>query len=524
MANLGWQWLFYALGEAGLGVGRVVWPDDEIIEEAERDGLRAIDDDRPAKSADVWFVSVSYENDLVRLAGMLRLAGLSPRAAERRLGDPLIVAGGVAPMLNPEPTTALADVCLLGEGHAALDPFLAYLKDNDPADRDAFLAGLRAVPGAYVGRFYEPRFSDDSRLVAIEPRGGFPERVVVPKEKTVDPQRMRLHLRTPEAAFGDAMLVETGRGCVSRCRFCAAGHLFLPYRPASPPSELPNLGETALGLVGSNISGHPDLDAWLEFAGERRVTLSSIRRGTLSETQWRRLADGGLLSVALAPEAGSERLRAVCNKPASDAEIVADVRLAAEAGIRNIKLYFLVGLPTEQADDLDGIVELTKLCRAAAMEIWRPRGRAGRFVVSVNPFVPKPQTPFQWAAFVEPRELRGRLAKVREGLRRVGNIEMESEPLREATLQAALSIGDRRAGDLAILADSIGKAAALKQWMASQGGRLLRPRELRETLPWDHISVGVKRRYLEKEHNAALAGRVSPPCDLRRACRLCGAC
>ncbi len=525
MANLGFQWLFHALGGAGLAVGRLVAPEPELLAEVERDGLTDLDVDRSAKATDAWFVSISFENDLADLAGLLRLAGLAPRAADRRAGDPLIVAGGVVPSLNPEPVSELVDVCLLGEGHAALNPFLERFLADASQSRDDFLRALKDVPGAYVGRFYESRYAGDGRLLAVEPRDGFPERVVVQKEAAVDPWRTRLHLRAPDAAFGEALLVETARGCIGRCRFCAAGHLFLPFRAAAAPASLPDLGQTALGLVGSNVSGHPDLDAWIELAGASRITLSSIRRGTLKAAQWARLVDGGLASAALAPEAGSDRLRAVCNKPATDEQILAEMKLAADAGLRNFKLYFLVGLPTETPDDLDGVVALVRRCREAAMAGWKKKGRAGKLVVSVNPFVPKPQTPFQWAAFGDPRAIEKKLQFLKRELRGDANVEVQAESMRDATLQALLSTGDRRAGALAALVDREGGVRqGLRAWPLDWRAMLGRPRELAAALPWDRVDAGIKRGYLEREFTAALAARVSPPCALGRACRLCGAC
>lgn len=536
MANLGYQWLFRALDRAGLRVSRVLWPDPDIMAEAEREGLLCLDDNQPAARAEIWFVSISYENDLVRLAGLLRLAGLPPRAADRATDaarGPLIVAGGVAPSLNPEPVSLLADVCLPGEGQAALDPFLAYLAEHDPADREAFLAGLAEVPNAYVGRYYRSTFAENGRLARLEATGGFPERLQLPKEATVDPLCTCTHRRAPEAAFGDALLVETGRGCVTRCRFCAAGHLFLPYRPAAVPPVLPNLAQEALGLVGANVSGHPQLDAWLDLAEERRVTLSSIRLGLLDEDRWRRLAAGRLASVALAPEAGSERLRRTINKPVSEATILAELERAVGLGIRNVKLYFLMGLPTETDDDREAMVELIRRCREAAMAGWKRRGRAGRLTVSLNPFVPKPHTPFQWCAFADPADLRRWARAIGEKLRRVPNVVLQTESLREATLQAILSTGDRRAGELAIAADALGINAALKKW---PNGPVMRA--IGEPLPWDCVDPGVRQSFLENEYRAGLAGKVTPPCEIGKsqghgtnagsrissACTRCGAC
>lgn len=524
MANLGYQWLLRALSDAGFAVARVVWPEDDLLAEAERDKLTAIDDDRPASDAAAWFVSLSFENDLPRLAGLLRLAGLATRAGDRQYDDPLIVAGGVVPMLNPEPTADLVDLCLLGEGDAALSPFLEYLKQNDPRDREHFLRGLRDIPGAYVGRFYRPHYRQDGRLERIEALDGFPERVTLPREKTIDPLRLRTHLRAPDAEFGDALLVETAKGCVQRCRFCAAGHLFLPFRPAPPPGELPDLSQTAVGLVGANVSGHGKLADWIRAAGDSRVTLSSIRVGALDDAQWRALADKGLAAAAIAPEAGSERLRRVCNKPLDDERIIGEVRRAVGAGLRNLKLYFLIGLPTETPADIDAIIALTLRCRDAAMDAWKLKGRAGKIVVSVNPFVPKPHTPFQWEAFGEVKELKAKVKTIREGLRRTPNVEVQAESLDAAALQAILSVGDRRIGALIRRVDREGIRPALRFWKEQADFYLNRPRAYHDLLPWDHLDVGVTRQYLIDQHQAALHADVSPPCFSVAGCRLCGVC
>ncbi|MDP8223482.1 MAG: radical SAM protein [Candidatus Lernaella stagnicola] len=520
MANLGYQWLMHALAKNGLAVARAVWPERGSSPET----LRCIDDDRSAADADIWFVSVSFENDLVHLAAMLRLAGLPVRAAERRERDPLIVAGGVVPTMNPEPISELADVCLLGEGNAALAPFLEHWRDEAPRDRAAWLASLAHVPGAYVGRFYHSRYEGE-RLQALEAQAGFPAQVKVAREAAINPVENRTHLRAPGAVFGDSMLVEAARGCTNRCRFCAAGHVFLPYRPAAPPSEVPSLGENVLGLVGSNVSGHPDLAAWLEFAGDRRVALSSIRRDTLDEETWRALTARGLVSAAIAPEAGSEGLRRVINKPATDEEILVEVRRAIDAGVQNLKLYFMVGLPGESGDDVQSIVSLAQRCRDTAMDGWKKKGWAGRITLSVNPFVPKPHTPFQWHPFGAESELKKKLRMIAQELRRTPNLEMQSESLRAAVLQALLSVGDRRAGELARLVDAEGSIRpALRAWQPNHQSLLAAAFQFDDALPWDAVDMGIRRSYLEQEYQEALAGRTTPPCRPESGCRICGIC
>jgi len=526
MANLGYQWLIHSLSRAGYAVNRIVYPPDEIITEIENGTLPAIDDERPAREAAAWFVSVSFENDLIRLAALLRLAGLAYRSADRAERDPLIVVGGIVPMLNPEPAADLADICLLGEGEAALPPFLNRFADYRPADKSDFLQSLNTAPGAYVGRFYRPQYREDGRLLSVEAQNAFPSIVRVPKAAAIDVDLVRTHLRAPKASFGDALLMEISRGCIQRCRFCAAGHLYLPYRAADlPESGLPDLGQQALGLVGANVSGHPQLESWIELAGNRRVTLSSIRVGALNADGWRRLIDKGLASAALAPETGTDRLRCVCNKAATNEEILEEILRAATAGLRNFKLYFLVGLPTETEADLEAIVGLSMLSREAAMRGWKSKGRAGHIAVSLNPLIPKPQTPFQWHPFGDPQDLQRRINLVKKGLRGQPNIQIQAESMPEAILQAILSTGDRRVADLIYrAAEARNTRAGLRQWKGNQTFYLQRRRAFDETLPWDHIDAGVSRRYLEREYESALAGRMSPQCFKVPNCRLCGAC
>lgn len=507
MANLGFQWLLAALNKAGIHAERVVWPEKDVLAEVERETLRTIDSDQPACKANIWFVSISFENDLVHLAGQLRLAGLPLFAEDRSAQDPLIVVGGVVPMLNPEPVAAFADICLLGEGEAVLSPFLTYLQAHNPKNRESFLSGLHAIPGAYVGRFYQSEYHEDGRLAKITATNGFPLPLQAPKEKRIDPSLTRTHLRASEAAFGDALLVETARGCVQRCRFCAAGHLFLPYRPAPPPADaLPDLQQTAVGLVGANVSGNPHLDRWLEKCGDKRITLSSVRIDTLSPEQWRTLVKSGLKSLALAPETGSDHLRRVCHKTTTNKQIKAEVETAAKAGILNLKLYFLVGLPRETEADIDAIIELCRQCRDAAMRHWKNIGRAGKLVISVNPFVPKPHTPFQWRPFGDPGKLNAKMKRIKNELGKEANIQVQAESISSATLQAVLSVGDRRVSELIVLADRLGNdRRALRAWSENLSHYLSRPRGIDETLPWDHIDVGLTKQYLKREWEAALS-------------------
>jgi radical SAM superfamily enzyme YgiQ (UPF0313 family) len=350
----------------------------------------------------------------------------------------------------------------------------------------------------------------------------------------------------PSAVFGDYFLVEASRGCAWGCRVCAAGFMYRPVRHRSgegvTTDALAGLEHArTIGLVGAEMASHPAVASTCErvSAAGGRVSPSSLKADMISPRLARALGASGTRSVTVAPEAGSERMRRVINKNLDEAEILRAVDLMVGDGVDSLKLYFMCGLPTETETDLEAIVELTLRIRDRMLGHARGRGRVGKIKASVNPFVPKPWTPFQWEPMQPVADLQSRIARLRRALRRVGNVEMEAESPREAYLQTLLSRGDRRVASVveSLARSGEGTSEIRGWWQQLQRMRregcpgmsvgldhfVTRCYEESEPLPWDFIDHSVDKRYLAIERRRALAERETEPCDVA-TCRSCGAC
>lgn len=532
MSNLAFQWLYHEVNaDPDFFAERIFLPHDELNEAYIKQGsaLRTLETSSPAKNAMAWFVTLPFENDYVNLVRLLDLAGIRPMSARRKKTDPLIIVGGAAPMLNPEPIAPIADVVIFGEGRKALIPFLDRMKDHGGAvDRLRFLQSLSDLPHVYVPRYYKPRYDKGNRRIGMDAVKKFPERLILAKEDSIDDAATFTHVLTPNTEFSDTLLIETYRGCSARCRFCAAGHLFLPPRQRSigpfKKPKVPSLGEKAVGLVGSGVSGHDKIETWIEWAGRRgRVGISSVRLDTLNEKTMAALVAQGAKSVAIAPEAGTRRLRGVCNKDFTDEEIALEAHKLVSAGFVNLKLYFLVGLPTQTPADLAAIATLAVKIRNMVMPIWKQRKNAGVITLSINPFVPKAHTPFMWAPFCTKNDYDQARKVVGTPLKREGNIRVRFGSYRESRLQAILSMADRDGADLLLmLARGESGNAAIRKWSTDADKLICRPKSFDEVLPFDFIDTGIDRKYLMDEYHRAMDAKLSPGCKPK--CKLCGVC
>lgn len=529
MSNLALQWLYRTLNaQPDIRAERIFLPDGALAEAyLKQDApLLTLETSAPAAQCLAWFVTLSFENDYPNLVRLLRMAGLEPLADKREGTAPLIVAGGTGPMLNPEPLARIVDAVILGEGDGALMPAVKHLRAfAEDRDRRGFYRSLGKLPHAYVPGAYRPHYGADGLRTGVEVSAGFSKRPAILREPSIETAPTRTHVLTTNTEFSDTMLIETYRGCRARCRFCAAGHLGLPPRQRSlPKAGLPDLGQKATGLVGAGVSGHTDIESWIELAARKtRVGISSIRIDTLDRSALERLAVRGAKSVALAPEAGTERLRRTCNKPLTDDLILREARRVIEAGFSNLKLYFLVGLPGENEIDLEAIPDLVMRVRAEVMPIWKERKRAGTLAISVNPFVPKAHTPFQWAPFLTKTHYDRARRMIGNPLKKTGNVQVRFSSYRESRIQALLSRGDRDLADLVVLlADEPNDTAALRAWTGDPGPILRRTWQFDQTLPWDVIDAGIDRDFLQREYHRAEEGKITPECNDR--CTLCGIC
>jgi len=494
----------------------------------------SIESSRPLADFSILFVALSFEQNLPDLISLLLQAGIEPLAERRRAtkigpGSPLLIGGGVACFINPEPLAPFAEAILVGEAEEVLPPVLQRLGGS--AERSVLLADLVGVPGCYVPEYYSFAFDAGGRLSAITAREGAPDRVTRLAISCCD-QAGCSRLLSPAAEFSDLFLVELGRGCSRACRFCAAGFVYRPprlWRLAAinraldqRPAEI-----TRVGLLGMEMARPGDLQAIAErlLAEGCRLSFSSLRADALSPELLQLLAGSGLKTVAIAPDGGSERLRRVINKGISREDVLQAAARLVSVGIVNLKLYFMVGLPTETEDDLLELLALVKEVRAIMLVPGRSRGRLATLTLSINPLVPKAWTPLQYHPFVALAELKKKLDFIRRGLSRVANLKIMGEKPESAYFQAVLARGDRRLAPALIEYASNGGnwQQVFKRSGVDLASYVLRGRERDELLPWSVIDQGMEDGYLWEEYEKALGAKSSPVCRVG-ICRRCGIC
>jgi radical SAM superfamily enzyme YgiQ (UPF0313 family) len=508
MANLGFQTVYRLLNELpGLLCERVFY-DPKL-------GATpvAVESGRPLDHFEIVAFSVSFENDYLNLLDLLQKAGLPLRAAQREAPHPLVIAGGVACFLNPEPLAEFIDCFLLGEAEQMLPAFMARY---DPHTRRRHLHDLaQRVPGLYVPAAYRPHYSADGRLAAFEAATDVPRRVTLVKAIDIAHQPTCTSVVSGKTTFDSDYLVEVGRGCPHGCRFCSAGYIYRPVRFRHGDILEQCLHDGArltrrIGLVGAAVTDLPALERLCTLADKEGLSLafSSLRADALTSQLAATIAKSGTKTATIAPDAGSERMRQVINKGLTESQILAAVRLLITAGVLNLRLYYMVGLPTETMADVEAIVRLTLAIREVFVACSRPQGRLGRITVSLNCFVPKPATPFQWAPMATAAQLKGRIAQVKKALAPVPNVELSAGSHREAAFQAVLARGDRRLAEH--LEHTVASGGNWRHFLQHAGDKInfyrTRPRELDELLPWDFIDTGIDKRLLVREYQRALDG------------------
>ncbi len=483
--------------------------------------VRTFDLDLPVRDVDVLLVTLSYEEDYANLVALLRAAGIHAQASRRQVEDPLVVIGGFAPSLNPEPLASVADAFLLGAAELVLPPFLERLA-TEGADRDGLATAVADLSGCLVPGSEPPQ--RPLYVPYVEPSwledGG--EGALAMTESRLPLARTRI--LTPHTEFADRYLVAMGEGCPHGCRFCAAGYARRPPL-AWAPAALEDAVDEGLaaggriGLVGAAVTDHPHLPALaarVTAAGGDLSTSSLGIRAILAR-------DPGSVgrTATLAPEAATEAQRRAVNKPLSDEDVLTAVMRCVDRGAVRVRLYLLVGLPGEVDADADAIVDLAAACRERVLARSR---HPVELVLSVNPFVPKAGTPMQWGPLARPAVVRQRLDRIRRGVRILGGVRLQTGGARLALRQAILSLGGRDVVEVMELVPGVaGWWQRLQRWHDDRGAFLFEPRDRDASLPWAYLERGITREHLWREWQRAGRGRTTPACDVLR-CTACGAC
>ncbi len=531
MSNLGFQAVYQLIQQReDCLCERFFLPDREDLELHHKTStaLVSLESGRELNNFDIVAFSLSFENDYINLPTIFSLAHLPLWSEQRTEEHPLFIAGGICAMLNPEPIADFIDLFVIGEAEVLLGELLdAALQD---CNRGSILEQLARARGFYVPSLYTITYADDGTVEDIVSRCGASFPVQRCWLADLDDSRCQSLIKTPHTAFGNMDLIEVSRGCSRGCRFCATGFAYLPPREKSAAKVLEQLQShlevsSTAGLVGAAVSDYSNLDEVTKqvIAQGADVSVASLRVDTMTREQVRVLKQGGQKTLSLAPEAGSQRLRDVINKNLSEEQIISAVEIMAQEQILNLKLYFLIGLPTEQPEDIAELIALTEKIRQVWIAAQRQHGRLGTITLSVNPFIPKPQTPFQWSGMANIATLKKTISTLRKQVNRMANTKLQVESLRSAELQAVLAGGDRRiAHILPELSNGDNLKAACRKHELDPKFYAQRLRHQHEVLPWDVLASGVTRSYLWHEYQQGLNGALTRPCN--NDCHRCGVC
>ncbi|MBT8338536.1 MAG: radical SAM protein [Desulfatitalea sp.] len=530
MASLGFQTAYRLLNAmAHVVCERAFLPDPED----ENAPLVSLESGRRLRDFHCLAFSLSFELDYANVLTILQKTELPLPTAQRNISLPLVMAGGVSVLLNPEPLAQFFDLFLIGEGENLIEPF--FNRFDPYQDRKQFLlTAAKDLPGVYVPAFYTVGYKADGALTNFHPLKNVPATVKRVYARRIDRFATDSVVVAPHASFEDAHLIEVSRGCPHGCRFCAAGYVYRPPR-FRPLHQLQRSLETAgrlskkIGLLGAAVSDLPHLETLCRAGSQNALQLSfsSLRADALTPGLVAALKSGRLKTATIAPEAGSERLRRVINKGLNETAILDAAELLVANGIPNLKLYFMIGLPTETQEDVAALADLVQKIKQRFLGASRVRGRMGRITISLNCFVPKPWTPFQWTVMDRVPTLNQKIRQIKKNLRPVANVRVQADSPRNAMIQAILSRGDRKTSDLLTLAHRHhgNWPQSLKQASINPAFYTHRERPREELLPWAFIDHGLAPAYLWNEYQRAIHGKTTPRCPADpENCRICGVC
>ena len=532
MSNLGLHIIYEEINLRNDSVcERIFLPEKKELEayDKTKTPLMSVETQRPMHQFDVVAFDVTFEMDYFHIPLMLRHGRVPIMGKDRTEFDPIVIAGGPCATFNPEPFADFIDAFIIGEGEGIVSRVLDIIRDGkmEGLDRHAILRQLANISGVYVPSLYVPIYSDDGEFKGYHIVEGAP--TTIKRHFEMLTSGGETVVATNYTEFGAMYIIEVARGCGRHCRFCMAGYCFrVPrVRPLEILKEGVDRAEKLgkkVGLMGAAISDYPEVDELVTYirSKDMRYSCASLRADSLTQAVVDGLANSGQKTITIAPETGSERLRRVINKGISEEHLQNAATLSAKSGIQHMRLYIMIGLPTETDEDIEAIVGLAERTQAHMAEV----GCKGRLTLSINPFIPKPFTPFQWMAMDNQKTVEKKLQYIKKALQKNRRIEVLVESPKEAYIQGVLARGDRRLGAVLAACAADRGSKSFKAEMKAAGLDMdemnYRERSFDEFLPWSHLDMGMDEGYLEMEWKRSVDEAYTPPCV--QGCKRCGVC
>lgn len=539
LANLGFQRVYSLINRIeGVTCDRLCLPTgwEPETQRLGKGDLRSEESGRLPGEFDIVAFSISFEPDYLNLVTQLKYFGMPLASSERNGRHPLVVAGGSAIFINPEPIADIIDLFFIGEAEGMTEEFFALALESNLADKKEFLKKAAALKGIYVPQFYQ-----------IEYKDGAPMRR---HAETFAPERVERHwvaegspelcthseIHDPTSTFGNMGLMEVTRGCIWACRFCTAGFIYRPprlpdlqatYDSLSKAMEKDGSNLSTIGLVGPSVTDHPDLMALAKRVVKDGKTLSfsSLRMETLTDELMDLIVSSGQKTITVAVDGPSERMRNVINKAATDEFIIEKCGFLITKGILHLKIYSIIGLPGETDQDIGDFIRLIENVQSVYVEASRKRGKIGNITISLSPLTPKPGTPFQWHPVERVEVLKKKFMRVRKALGRLPYIKLSFGSPHEAYLQTYLSRGDRGLINFfqEYLANGHKAKLALRSAKPHPDNYAYRQYQFDDFLPWDIIDHGYHNKFLWQDYQRGLREKHTPICDTA-VCKICGIC
>ncbi|WP_283400233.1 radical SAM protein [Desulfurobacterium pacificum] len=476
----------------------------------------------PLKDFDVVAISVTYEDHIFTISEILKKAGIPPLRTlrEEEGGDfPIIFGGGIGLYYNPVPFMPIFDAIYLGEAEGRIEKLFEKFREKG-------FSAFYDFDNVIVSKDYDFLYNEENRLTEI-----VGEKRKIFRSPYFPEYPSHSCFLTEDTAFKDMFLIELNRGCIEKCRFCVATYMGLPYREKQIEIVENEIALAAkygerVGLIGAGVTDYSKMEDLYEILKkyDMKASFSSLKASSPSPYVLEIVKESGQKTVTIAPETGNEKLRYAINKKVPDEKYFSFTEELFKAGAENLKLYFLIGLPTETQEDVESIVKMTKQFYSLVLPFWKERGKAGEIHVSVNPVIPKPFTPLQWFGMEKKSSIEKKIRYLQKELRKIPHTRLTHENVRSAILQAIISRADTIVGEAAVIS-AMKKTPfrkVLKEKNVNFEELYTREREKDELFPWEIVESGIRRNYLWKEYQMIYEGKSSPSCF--PGCKMCGLC